>query len=207
MLDTELIPARDAASKRLMVVLHGLGDSMDGYRWLPPMLNLPQLNYLLVNAPDDYYGGYSWYDIMGDQRPGIRRSRQMLFELLDAQPQAGFPADQTVVFGFSQGGLMTLEAGLRYPHRLAGLVGISGYVSEPEQVLKELSPVALEQRFLVTHGTHDPLLPFTTSRDQIKLLQSAGLNIQWQEYAKVHTIAGEEEVDLIREFVRGCYPA
>ena len=35
-----------------MIVLHGLGDSMEGYRWLPEALQLPWLNYLLVNAPD-----------------------------------------------------------------------------------------------------------------------------------------------------------
>ena len=35
MLTHELIPAADKDSKWLMVVLHGLGDSMEGYRWLP----------------------------------------------------------------------------------------------------------------------------------------------------------------------------
>lgn len=206
MLDTELIPARDRASKRLMVVLHGLGDSMEGYRWMPPMMKLPWLNYLLVNAPDDYYGGYSWYDIVSDQGPGIRRSRQLLFELLDAQRQDGFPTDQTVVFGFSQGSLLTMEVGMRYPHRLAGLVGISGYIFEPGKVVAEFSPVAKEQRFLVTHGTLDPLIPFGVTREQIASLRAAGLQIQWHEFEKEHTIAGEEELDLIREFVCGCFP-
>ena len=62
-LDTDLVPAVKPGSQRLMVVLHGLGDSMEGYRWLPEMLGLPWLNYLLVNAPDAYYGGHSWFDV------------------------------------------------------------------------------------------------------------------------------------------------
>ena len=66
-----------------MVVLHGLGDSTAGFRWLPEELGQPWLNYLLVNAPDNYYGGYSWYDFAGDMGPGVKRSREMLFELLD----------------------------------------------------------------------------------------------------------------------------
>ena len=53
MLDTEFIPAVQKSS-RLMVVLHGLGDSVAGFRWLPEALGLPWMNYLLVNAPDDY---------------------------------------------------------------------------------------------------------------------------------------------------------
>ncbi|GIT12625.1 MAG: hypothetical protein CM1200mP34_0310 [Verrucomicrobiales bacterium] len=47
-LNTELIPAAEADSKWLMVVLHGLGDSMDGFRWLPRALDNPRLNLLLV---------------------------------------------------------------------------------------------------------------------------------------------------------------
>ena len=66
MLHSELIPAVEPGSKHLLVMLHGLGDSIEGYRWLPEALRLPWLNYLLVNAPDDYYGGYSWFDIEGD---------------------------------------------------------------------------------------------------------------------------------------------
>jgi len=190
-----------------MVVLHGLGDSIEGFRWLPEALDLPWLNYLLVNAPDDYYGGYSWYDIYGDAVPGIERSRVELSALLDQLPASGFNPAQTVLFGFSQGCLMTLEVGIRYPHRLAGLVGVSGYVHNPVELMRAASPVARAQRFLVTHGTADPLLPIGPVRDQIAQLKGEGLPIEWHEFAKAHTIAGEAELAVIREFVRGCFPA
>ena len=75
MLETEFYPAAQKDSKRLLIALHGLGDSTAGYRWMPSALQLPWLNYLLVNAPDDYYGGYSWYDFAGNPGPGIERSR------------------------------------------------------------------------------------------------------------------------------------
>lgn len=201
-LTTEFLPAAEKDSRHLMVVLHGLGDSMDGFRWLPPALNLPWLNYLLVNAPDAYYGGYSWYDYAGDARPGVTRSQQLLCGLLDAQRAAGFPAEQTFLLGFSQGCLMSYEVGLRYPHPLAGLVGISGYVHEPEKLLRELSPVAAQQRFLITHGTYDPVVPFAASREQMNLLKAEGIHIDWHEFAKEHTIAGEAELEVIREFVK-----
>ena len=41
MLDTQFIPAGDPASRCLMIVLHGLGDSMDGYSWWPAAMRLP----------------------------------------------------------------------------------------------------------------------------------------------------------------------
>jgi phospholipase/carboxylesterase len=201
MLETEFFPAAEKKSRRLMVVLHGLGDSTAGFRWLPQALNLPWLNYLLVNAPDEYYGGYSWYDFAGDPTQGVRRSREMLQQLLDAQRAKDFSTEATVLFGFSQGCLMTIEMGARYPHLFAGLVGISGYVFEPERLVKELSPVAKQQRFLITHGTHDPLIPFALVREQINMLKAAGLNISWHEFMKAHTIAGEQELEVVRDFI------
>ena len=134
MLHTELIPAAEKNSRRIFVVLHGLGDSIEGWRWLPAALDLPWLNYLLVNAPDEYFGGCSWFDYPGDIAPGIHRSRRLLFELLDDLQAKGFPADQITLGGFSQGCLMSIETGLHYPHRLAGIVGISGWVFEMENL-------------------------------------------------------------------------
>ncbi len=205
MLDSEFFPAAQTKSRRLMVMLHGLGDSSAGFRWLPEALDLPWMNYLLVNAPEPYFGGYSWYDFAGDTEPGVLRSRKLLFELLDTQRANGFPTEQTILGGFSQGCLMTIDVGLRYPHRFAGLVGISGYVFEPEQTLNELSPVAKEQRLLITHGHFDPIVPFAVTREQINVLKGGGLHIAWHEFPKAHTIAGEPELEVIRDFIVAGY--
>jgi phospholipase/carboxylesterase len=205
MLDTEFIPAQDRSSRRLMVVLHGLGDSIEGYRWLPQALRLPWLNHLLVNAPDPYYMGYSWYDFEGDAATGIVRSRRLLLELLERTSGQGYAPGDTLVFGFSQGCLMTIEVGLHYPNRLAGLIGISGHVHEVDDAVRNLTPVAKQQRFLITHGAWDSLLPLARTRGEIRQLQAAGLQIDWREFAKDHTIAGDEEIDVIRNFVAGSW--
>ncbi len=204
MLETKLALADDKDSRCLMVVLHGLGDSMAGYYWLPSELDLPSMNYALVNAPDRYYQGYSWYDFTGDQDSGVKRSRAELFQLLDHLVEQGFPTEKTLLFGFSQGCLMTLDVGLRYPRRFAGLVGISGYVHEPAELIREFSPVAREQRLLVTHGHRDPLVPLETTRAQIDQLKAAGIQISWHEFDKAHSVGAPGEVDLIRQFaIRG----
>jgi phospholipase/carboxylesterase len=203
MLHTDFIAAQEPGSKHLMVVLHGLGDSMEGYRWLPEALRLPWLNYLLVNAPDDYYGGYSWYDFNGDAQTGVRRSRTMIEELLEIQQKQGFKTDHTYLFGFSQGCLMTLETGLRHASLFAGLIGISGYVLDPESLLAQMPSIAKQQRLLMTHGLFDPLLSIEMVRPQVQLLQSRGIQIDWREFPKEHTIAGEAEIKVIRDFVVG----
>lgn len=205
-LTTEFVPAQEKGSRRLLVALHGLGDSAAGYRWMPDVFGWPWMNYLLVNAPDAYYGGFSWYDFQGEPRPGIERSRQLVLDVLAKQRAEGWPSEETVLLGFSQGCLMTVDAGFRHPHRLAGLVGVSGYVHEPGELLRDLSPIAREQRMLFTHGTEDPLIPHAAVREQVKELQSAGLNIEWREFRKAHTIA-VEEVRVIREFIEKGFAA
>jgi phospholipase/carboxylesterase len=205
MLHSELIPAAEKNSRRLMVMLHGLGDSIEGWRWLPEAMNLPWLNFLLVTAPDEHQGGYSWFEFSTNFLPGVERSRKLLFELLDELNRKNFPPEEITLAGFSQGCLMTIDVGLRYPQQFAGLVGISGWVCEPEKLLRELSPVATRQRLLVTHGTFDSTIPFAKVRKQIQTLKAKGLRVEWREFPKAHTIHGETELAVIREFVRAGY--
>lgn len=206
MLQTELIASQGTGKKDLLVGLHGLGDSLEGYRWVPSILGAPGRDILLVNAPDRYYEGYSWYDIDGNCTPGVERSYGLLEKLLNQLEEKGYQLARTVLFGFSQGCLMSMETGIRYGKRLAGIIGISGYVHQPERLLKQASPVAKEQRFLVTHGTFDGLIPFEQVRAQYQGLKDRGLQIDFHEYPKDHTIA-EAEFELFKKFLRERLPA
>lgn len=199
MLETDFLPAADRDSKKLMLVMHGLGDSIEGYRWIQEAIQVPWLNYLLVNAPDPYYGGFAWYDLYSNAGVGIERSRKLLFALIEDLKKKGHKAADIVVSGFSQGCLMSMEMAMHYPERFAAIVGISGYVHEPETT--EFSPVAKEQRILMTHGTQDPLIPIEAVRKQVAVLQKRGLKIEWREFVKAHTIAGETELKVIRQFL------
>ena len=192
-------------SKRLVVVLHGLGDSAEGFLWMQEELGIDSLNYLLLNAPDPYYMGYSWYDI-DDPLPGIERSLKTLTDVMRQIEREGYPPDQTFLFGFSQGCLMTLEFGSRYSRTLAGYVGISGYCYSPEAILREMNAANNNGRWLVTHGTRDELLPVEVTRAQIKKLKEAGFAIDYREYPKAHTIDPDEEWRDIREWFRMLLP-
>jgi phospholipase/carboxylesterase len=205
MLQRELIKGARDGSKDLLIALHGLGDSMAGYRFLPGVLRVPALNVMLVNAPDGYYGGFSWYDFAGNPGPGVERSYGLMEQLLENCEREGFPPERTVLFGFSQGCLMSIETGLRYPKILAGIIGVSGYVHEPHRLVKLMSPVAKEQKFLLTHGTRDPLIPLQPVRAQVEELRRAGIQIEWHEFPKEHTVI-EPEIELFKRFIAERLP-
>lgn len=187
-------------SQRLMIVLHGLGDSSEGFHRLQEELDIPSFNYLLLNAPDSYYTGYSWYDIDAP-RSGVERSRKVLADVIAQTQREGYPPDQTFLFGFSQGCLMTLEFGSRYSPALAGYIGISGYCLSPAAILREMSPAANNGNWLITHGTEDELLPVAVTRAQIRTLNDAGFAIDYREYAKSHTIDSRRELPEIRAWL------
>jgi len=201
MLDAFLFPATDGKSKKSMIVLHGLGDSARGYTWLPGALGLRDMNYILVNAPDEYYMGYSWYDYDGDPAPGVKRSREALLELISALKGEGRSPDELFLFGFSQGCLMAIDVAARSNDIFAGVVGISGKVFEPAKLISEATCSGRKQRFLVTHGDNDPVIPVETTRPQIQMMQEAGFQVDWREFKKEHSFADPEEIDAIRDFV------
>jgi phospholipase/carboxylesterase len=195
----KFVPARVPNSngrRPVMVVLHGLGDSLNGYHFLPEALQLPELSYLLLNAPDDYYGGYSWYDIMENPAPGIVRSRGLLLTLIDELLAGGVAARDIYLFGFSQGCLMATDVGLRCSHTLGGIVGVSGYVGFPDQYPEAFTPQTLQQKFLVTHGRIDQMLPFARSEAQFSELQGLGVDLTFRAYTKEHTMLLEELQDI-----------
>jgi phospholipase/carboxylesterase len=193
-------PAQNA--KYLMVILHGRGDSPEGFASFQRELQIVGLSMLLLQAPDDYYGGFSWYDPAPDQLPGIERSRELLTHTFDELIRQGYAPEKTFLFGFSQGCLMTLEFGGRYTHRLAGYLGISGYCYDAETLVKEAFADAKNGDWLITHGTEDEVLPIAETRDQMKVLQAGGFTLEYKEYVKSHTIDHRDELPYIREWIR-----
>lgn len=187
-------------SKKLMIVLHGRGDSAEGFRFLPQEIGFDNVNYLLLNAPIEYYTGFSWYDLPPNQLPGIEYSRHVLTQTLDMLFEQGYEPSQTILFGFSQGSLLTFEFGARYHQVLAGYIGVSGYIYDAEKILLEMNKEVNQGNWLCTHGYEDDVLPFNESQSQVQTLQKGGFDIDFRAYRKTHTV-DMGELNEIREWV------
>jgi len=187
-------------SKKLMIILHGRGDSANGFAFLPSYLNIDDMNYILCNAPYEYFGGYSWYDLPPNQLQGIAYSSGLLAETLDILFEEDFNAEESFLFGFSQGSLLTFEFGARYEKVLAGYIAVSGYIYDADNLLTEMNTEVKTSRWLCTHGTFDDVLPYTTSKAQVETLQNGGFDITFKSYEKAHNV-DEDELKMIREWI------
>lgn len=206
MISTDLFKHKFIAAKKksefLMIVLHGRGDSIRPFYSFDDEMNIPEMNYLLLNAPRKFLDGYTWYGEPPYQAQGVIKIREKLFDLLNSLENQGWKSENIFLFGFSQGCLISADIGLNYPRKLGGVVGISGYFNFYPRWKSNLSLEAKRTPWLFTHGHQDDILPLEETKYGVDKLKTAGLKVEWVELDKDHTLK-EEEYPIIRKWVRG----
>ena len=144
----------------------------------------------------------TWYDIgqgdIGAQQDaeGISVSQQQLDALIKAEIAAGIPAERIILAGFSQGGAIILQAGLRYPARLGGLMVLSSYVPLADTLEAERHAENQETPIFMAHGRQDEVITHghaEQSRDQLLKL---GYQVEWNSYNMPHGVLPEEIEDI-----------
>ena len=109
---------------------------------------------------------------------------------------AAYAPERIVFAGFSQGGVIALEAGLRYPQRLAGIMALSTLVSDADALANQAHPASTGTPIFLAHGTLDRLIPFDLARTVQEQLVVRGLNLEWHSYPMDHTVSLEEIGDI-----------
>lgn len=203
MIETDLFKVRfiqsPKKSDKLMIVLHGKGDSIKPFRAFDEELGVKQLNYLLVEAPNKFLGGYSWYGDPPYQKYGVLKLREKMMQLMTEVEMQGWKPENIFLFGFSQGCLVSADIAMNYPKKLAGVVGISGYFHFFPRWKKAMKDNR-KTPWLLTHGSKDDVLPIETTKFGIEKLRSAGLKVDFVESKKKHVLE-DEEYPIIRKWV------
>ena len=190
-------PASGQPPTRLLAILHGWGADAGDLAPLASVLNLPDCQFLLPNAPFSHPqvpGGRAWDALETNDYAGLSQSRQLLRNwLLSLEEQTGVPLSHTALCGFSQGGAMILDVGLTLP--VAGLCSLSGYLHlKPQLTEFPLPPV-----FMV-HGREDPIVPLQAAQKAREELTALGANVQYYEFDMGHEIL-PEVVPLLQKFL------
>jgi phospholipase/carboxylesterase len=208
----ETLEVETAPSPRATVIwMHGLG--ADGYDFvdIPPMLRLPEslaVRFVFPHAPmqpvtiNDGMVMRSWYDIRPDgggrreDAAGLRQSQRYVEALIAREKARDVPPARVVLAGFSQGGAMALQTGLRYPERLAGIMALSCYLPLADLVAAEASPANRDVPIFLAHGTHDPLIPLARARRSYENLTGLGYRVEWHDYPMPHSVCDAEIQDI-----------
>ena len=190
-----------------VIWLHGLGADGHDFESIVPELNLEvPIRFVFPHAPErpvTINGGMemrAWYDIdPGSPLSGtdeIRMSAAAVQELVDVENHNGMPTDRIVLAGFSQGGVVALHLGLRTESRFAGLMALSTYVHDHENVGTEVSFVSIDTPIFMAHGIADPMIPITRAVTSREALTNLNYQVDWREYGMGHHVCPEELVDI-----------
>jgi phospholipase/carboxylesterase len=200
-----------------VIWLHGLG--ADGNDFVPivrelDLAGLPGIRFIFPHArtiPVTINGGYvmrAWYDITGaeltrrEDENGLRASQKEVEAFIAREKARGIPASRIVLAGFSQGCAMTIQAGLRHPEPLAGMLCLSGYVPLSAKLATERTQESLATPIFMAHGIHDNVVPFNRAEQSRDLLVSLGYQVEWHEYTMQHSVCLEEVQHMSAFFKR-----
>ncbi len=194
-----------------VIWMHGLG--ADGNDFVPIVRELdlsdcPAIRFVFPHAetmPVTINNGYvmrAWYDILGmdlvrrEDEVGLRKSQQQIEQLIAREIERGIPAERIILAGFSQGCAMTLQTGLRYPHKLAGMLCLSGYLPLADKLSAERSESNRSTPIFMAHGRVDPVVQIARAETSRDFLTSLGYAVEWKDYSMPHSVC-EEEIDDI----------
>lgn len=208
---TDFLPAIELVTNHnpaaSVIWLHGLG--ADGNDFVPlvkelGLADVKPVRFIFPHAPMrpvTINGGHvmrAWYDLglvagqMTSSEEHIRTSQGALNALVEREVARGIPAEKIFLAGFSQGGVIALQTGLRYPSRLGGIMALSTYLALAGSLPAERSVANASTPIYMAHGRDDPVIAISMairSRDE---LQRLGYPVEWHEYPMQHSVCMEE---------------
>ena len=196
-----------------VIWLHGLGADGSDFESVVSFLEInkkPQIHFIFPNAPiqavtiNQGMQMRSWYDIydLSLERQvdidGIYQSSELIKPLIQQEIDKGIASENILLAGFSQGGVIALHTGLRYPQKLAGILALSTYLPTLEQLETEASDTNKDLEIMMAHGDSDSVIDISTGKKVFNRLKARNYPITWQEYAMEHAVCLEEIADITR---------
>lgn len=197
----EVNPSKTADA--VVIWLHGLGDSGNGFAPIVPQLELPEsmaVRFVFPHAPIipvTINGGMemrAWYDIKSlsfedrADMEGVKRSGQQVEELLQKEIDNGIPAHRIVLAGFSQGGVISYYVSMRLQQKLAGILTLSTYMCDEDQSRTGWNEMNKDTPIFASHGAYDEMVPVALGKSALMNLQDAGFNTRWEQYPMQHNV-------------------
>jgi len=190
-----------------IIWLHGLG--ADGHDFMPLVPELvrarwPALRFVFPHAPlrnvtiNNGARMRAWYDIVDmdlarrADETGVLESVAQVNALIAREGGRGVPPARVLLAGFSQGGAVTLAAGLRRHAPLAGLIALSTYLPAAHNAAAARVVGAEVQPVFMGHGRHDPVVPLAAGESSAEVLRRLGFTVDFRHYPMPHSVCAEE---------------
>lgn len=217
-----IVQPKGGSFDSVLIFMHGLGDSANGWAPAMPSLGLSRTKVILPTARDreiTLNGGYvmpGWFDLTGlspdapEDKEGFAESTARILHLIEKEVASGTPLGKIALGGFSQGGAMALHVALRgLPlseggESLAGCLAMSAWLPFRKEYPSCLPDGRSQPPVLQCHGDADPVVPYAWGKTSFELLRTAAgvQEVIWREYGGMAHSACDEELQDASEFLR-----
>jgi len=193
-----------AKAKACVALLHGVGGNETNLAQLASAIG-PDTLVVLPRGPLEFAPGqFGWFRVAFTANgPSIaaveaEESRLTLIRLVDQLQSAyGIEPRNTLIAGFSQGGILSASVALSSPERVAGFAVLSG------RILPELEPnLAGKERLaklraFIGHGEFDSKLPVMWAQRADQWLTKLGVAHLTRLYPIDHSISPAMQADFV----------
>lgn len=194
-----------------VIWLHGLGADGNDFVSVVRELKLPDnlpIRFIFPHAPMrpvSINGGYvmrAWYDLgqgpngLQSNEQDIRASQIEIEKLIEHEISRGVASDKIILAGFSQGGVIALQTGLRHNKKLNGIMALSTYLGMPDLLEKEASAINKTIPIFMAHGDQDNVINISLGAKSRDALSENGYAIDWHDYPMAHSVCMEEIEDI-----------
>ena len=157
-----------------------------------------------------------WYDITdfselasrSEDEAGIVRSQKVFHSLIEDEIKNGIPSERIVLGGFSQGGAMSLMAGVTAPTKLGGIFGLSCYLLLKDKV-QSMVPAGSPNKatpIFIGHGDADPTVKYQWGQLTASTLKGWGWDVNFKTYKGLPHSACPEEIDDLETYLNSRIP-
>lgn len=216
------IPANGSQGKAALIFVHGLGDSGQGWSWLPQLIAQSKLittpiNYVFPNAPEipiTINNGYrmpAWFDIYELGNPNAKQDIEGFFKSCDVLKnlvkqqieEFKIPPEKIIIGGFSQGAAISLATLATMETKIGGCVALSGFCALRKEVESKLLSANLDTPIFQGHGTADPVINYQYGKKTSEFFKELGFkNLDFQTYPGVQHSASDEELAAVIKFIK-----
>lgn len=217
---TSIVIQPKDSHKHSIIWLHGLGADGHDFESLAPSLRLamkPHIRFIFPNAPiqpvtiNRGMKMRAWYDILDLSQEhhkvdsqGIYQSAELIEGLVRQEIANGISPENIMLAGFSQGGVIALHVGLRFPEKLAGILALSTYLPTLPQLNDEGSEAGKSTPIFMAHGILDAIVAIEAGKSASERLSALGYRVEWHDYLMEHSVSSEE-VDDISAFINSVF--
>ena len=203
-----------------VIWLHGLGADGNDFEPIVPELRLDPglaIRFVFPHAPmmpvtiNQGFVMRAWYDIrtadIGAEpdEKGIHASAELVNQMIAEQISSGIDSKRIVLAGFSQGGAIALQASLRYPTQLGGIMALSTYLPLAATLSAERSEANKNTGIFMAHGSIDPVIPVGLAHASRDVLGKLGYKVEWHEYEGMPHSVSEQEIAHIADWLERAF--